>query len=175
MRCLQTPDHLATGLQQQQKVKQLMTNQVLELCTVRDIRGLTFDDIFLIIDEAQNTSKTSLKDIVGRHAGPGCKLVITGDPEDQSDRGSANWDSAALVAFADEEEGKVRPVVAPVERLSRERKGTSKPQSSSLAEPARCTSRAVQRRAKCALRTSAPTVADAQRDQHWRGRFASSR
>ena len=173
----QTPDHLATGPQQQQKVRQLIDTEVLELCPVRDLRGLTFDDIFIILDEAQNTSKKSLTDIVGRHAGPNCKLVITGDPEDQSDRNSANWDAAALVAFADEEERKVRPVVAALAQLSRERAQAnhSLPPSLCAEPPWRFTRRAFQPGAKRALRTSAPTVADAQRDQHWRGRCAISR
>jgi phosphate starvation-inducible PhoH-like protein len=47
------------------------------------MRGLTFDDCIVLLDEAQNASKDELKMILSR-IGKNCKIIISGDHE-QSD------------------------------------------------------------------------------------------
>ena len=68
---------------QRAAVEKLVETQKLELMLVEELQGLTFTDVFVIIDEAQNTSLKSLERVVQRHGGSRCKLVINGDPAKQ--------------------------------------------------------------------------------------------
>jgi len=53
---------------------------VIELCPLSFIRGRTFSNTFIIVDEAQNTTIHELKTVITR-VGEGSKIVILGDIE----------------------------------------------------------------------------------------------
>lgn len=71
-----------------EEVQELLEENVLEICPIAFIRGRTFKDAVIIIDEAQGTTPNSLKSILTR-IGEGSKMVITGDVM-QSDIGDGN-------------------------------------------------------------------------------------
>jgi phosphate starvation-inducible PhoH-like protein len=62
----------------------LMDKQIIEICPLEMMRGRSFEDTFIIVDEAQNCSPTQMLMLLTR-IGRGSKLVITGDPR-QHDR-----------------------------------------------------------------------------------------
>ena len=65
------------------KLDTLIRNKVIEIAPVAFMRGRTFSNAFVVVDEAQNATKTQLKMIMTR-LGFNSKMIITGDP-DQSD------------------------------------------------------------------------------------------
>jgi phosphate starvation-inducible PhoH-like protein len=70
------------------KLNQLIISEVIEIVPVAFIRGRSFKNAWLLVDEAQNLSQTAMKAVLTR-AGHNCKTVICGDIE-QSDRPSNN-------------------------------------------------------------------------------------
>ncbi len=56
----------------------LMEKQVIEVAPLAYMRGRTLDDAFIILDEAQNTSREQMKMFLTR-MGVGSKVVVTGD------------------------------------------------------------------------------------------------
>lgn len=71
-----------------QEVVALLENEVLEVCPIAYIRGRTFKNAFVIVDEAQGTTRNSMLSIMTR-IGEGSKMVVTGDIR-QSDIGAHN-------------------------------------------------------------------------------------
>jgi len=63
--------------------KQKIERGYIEIAPIGFLRGRTFKDAFVIIDEAQNATYPQLKMVVTR-IGENCKMVLTGDPS-QSD------------------------------------------------------------------------------------------
>ena len=61
-----------------EKDNQLISQGVIEIAPLAFMRGRTFNDAFLILDEAQNTTPEQLKMFLTR-LGFGSKMVITGD------------------------------------------------------------------------------------------------
>ena len=61
-----------------EKGNQLISQGVIEIAPLAFMRGRTFTDAFLILDEAQNTTPEQLKMFLTR-LGFGSKMVITGD------------------------------------------------------------------------------------------------
>ena len=61
---------------------------VIELVPMAYIRGRTFKNAIVLLDEAQNTTPTSMLSALTR-IGEGSKMVVTGDIK-QSDRGMNN-------------------------------------------------------------------------------------
>ena len=61
-----------------EKGNQLISQGVIEIAPLAFMRGRTFNDAFLILDEAQNTTPEQLKMFLTR-LGFGSKMVITGD------------------------------------------------------------------------------------------------
>jgi phosphate starvation-inducible PhoH-like protein len=66
----------------------LIESGVVEMVPMAFIRGRTFKSSFILVDEAQNTTPSSMLSALTR-IGEGSKMVITGDIR-QSDRGSHN-------------------------------------------------------------------------------------
>lgn len=62
---------------------QLLNEKVIEITPLAFMRGRTFNDSFIILDEAQNTTSEQMKMFLTR-LGFGSKMVVTGD-ESQSD------------------------------------------------------------------------------------------
>lgn len=61
-----------------EKGNQLLESGVIEIAPLAFMRGRTFNDAFLILDEAQNTTRDQMKMFLTR-LGFGSKMVITGD------------------------------------------------------------------------------------------------
>lgn len=62
----------------QQKLESLIQQGVIEIAPLAFMRGRTLDNAFVILDEAQNTSKEQLKMFLTR-MGRNSKFIITGD------------------------------------------------------------------------------------------------
>lgn len=71
-----------------EEVELMIKSEIIEVCPIAYIRGRTFKDAAIIIDEAQNTTQNSMLSILTR-IGEGSKMIVTGDV-DQSDRGIHN-------------------------------------------------------------------------------------
>jgi len=71
-----------------QQVEKMLEDEIIEVCPIAYIRGRTFKNAFVIVDEAQGTTKNSMLSILTR-IGEGSKMVVTGDVR-QSDIGSSN-------------------------------------------------------------------------------------
>lgn len=67
------------------QISQLIERQVIEICPLAYMRGRTFENAWIILDEAQNTLKSQMLMMLTR-IGNGSKLIVTGDPA-QYDRG----------------------------------------------------------------------------------------
>jgi phosphate starvation-inducible PhoH-like protein len=84
------------------KYEAAVASQKIEISPIEHIRGLTYDNTILIIDEAQNTTPTEMKAILTR-IGQNTQVIISGDVE-QTDLNVYNGLSACVEAF---EEGHV--------------------------------------------------------------------
>lgn len=63
----------------------------IELQPMEAIRGMSFEDCILIIDEAQNTTPEEMKSIVTR-IGENCQLILCGDPAQTDIKGENGLD-----------------------------------------------------------------------------------
>lgn len=66
------------------QIEQMILSQIIELAPLAYMRGRTFKNCWIVLDEAQNTSINQMKTILTR-LGDGSKLIVTGDL-DQMDR-----------------------------------------------------------------------------------------
>ena len=73
-----------------------MKQRTIEICPLAFMRGRTFENAWIICDEAQNCTPSQMLMVLTR-IGHGSKLIVTGDPE-QHDRG---FENNGLVDFAD--------------------------------------------------------------------------
>jgi len=62
-----------------EKVQQLLDQSIIEIAPLAYMRGRTISDSFMLLDEAQNTTKMQMKMFLTR-LGPNSQAVITGDP-----------------------------------------------------------------------------------------------
>ena len=67
-------------LYNREKIDEIIENGTVEIVPVAFMRGRTFLDSFIIVDEAQNLSPHEIKTIVTR-VGEGTKVVLTGDTD----------------------------------------------------------------------------------------------
>jgi len=70
------------------KIDSMVKEKIVEICPLAFMRGRTFEDAWIICDEAQNTTTHQMLMVLTR-IGQGSKMVITGDPN-QYDRGYDN-------------------------------------------------------------------------------------
>ena len=68
-----------------QKLQSLIQKQVIEICPLAYMRGRTFENAWIIADEAQNMTPNQMLMLLTR-IGNNSKMIITGDPK-QHDRG----------------------------------------------------------------------------------------
>lgn len=68
----------------QAAINSMIENKILEMVPIAFVRGRTFKKSLVLVDEAQNTTPSSLLSILTR-IGEGSKMVVTGDTA-QSDR-----------------------------------------------------------------------------------------
>ncbi len=64
-------------------IKNMMENQIIEVCPIAYMRGRTFDNSWIIADEMQNSTPAQMQMALTR-VGNDSKMVVTGDPN-QSD------------------------------------------------------------------------------------------
>lgn len=69
------------------EIKYMIEEQIVEIAPLAFMRGRTFRNSWIIVDESQNCTPTQLKMVMTR-IGEGSKIVITGDT-DQTDRKKA--------------------------------------------------------------------------------------
>lgn len=81
----------------QKEIVQMINEKVIEMVPIAYIRGRTFKNAFIIVDEAQGTTVNSMLSILTR-IGDGSKMVVTGDIK-QSDRGPSNGLADFLARF----------------------------------------------------------------------------
>lgn len=72
----------------QEQVKYMLEENVIEMVPIAFIRGRTFKNAIVLVDEAQGTTQNSMLSILTR-IGEGSKMIVTGDLA-QSDRGQEN-------------------------------------------------------------------------------------
>lgn len=72
----------------QAEIQVMLEENIIEMVPIAYVRGRTFKNAYIIFDEAQNSTPTSLLSILTR-IGDGSKMVITGDLK-QGDRGKDN-------------------------------------------------------------------------------------
>lgn len=87
----------------QYQIEDMKLTGVLEICSIAYMRGRSLNNVFLIIDEAQNATPGQILEIVSR-AGMGCKIVLCGDPE-QIDEPKLSKDNNGLVFAANRMKG----------------------------------------------------------------------
>ena len=78
-----------------QLIKQLMDTNILEIVPLSAMRGRTFRDSFVVLDEAQNATYADLKMFLTRF-GQGSKVVASGDLK-QTDLTGGDHDALAAV------------------------------------------------------------------------------
>ena len=61
------------------RVNKLIEKNIIEIVPLAYMRGRTLENAFIILDEAQNSTKAQMKMFLTR-IGKGSKVVITGDP-----------------------------------------------------------------------------------------------
>lgn len=61
-----------------QQVEYMINNEIIEFMSLEHVRGRTLKNCCLIFDEAQNTSKDTMKTILTR-LGDGSRILVTGD------------------------------------------------------------------------------------------------
>jgi len=69
-------------------LEKMLKDNVIEICPLAIMRGRSFDNAWIICDEAQNTTPSQMLMLLTR-LGKDSKVVVTGDP-DQYDRGFEN-------------------------------------------------------------------------------------
>lgn len=78
-------------------IAHMLEEGVIELVPLAYVRGRTFKNAIVILDEAQNTTRNSMLSVLTR-IGENSKMIITGDIK-QSDRGSNNGLTDFLARF----------------------------------------------------------------------------
>jgi len=76
--------HILEKILGEELLDYFLSNNFVEFHPLNYIRGWTYDNVIVIIEEAQNLSKTQMKAILTR-IGENCKVVVIGDSQ-QSDR-----------------------------------------------------------------------------------------
>lgn len=72
----------------QAEIQHMLEENIIEMVPIAFIRGRTFKNAYVLVDEAQGTTANSMLSILTR-LGEGSQMVVTGDLQ-QSDRGADN-------------------------------------------------------------------------------------
>lgn len=83
------------------QLEHMMEEGLIEICPIAYIRGRTFKNSIVLVDEAQGTTSNSMLSILTR-IGEGSKIIITGDT-DQSDHDRNNGLSDFLYRYQESE------------------------------------------------------------------------
>jgi phosphate starvation-inducible PhoH-like protein len=82
------------------EIEHMLSEEIIEFASLGMVRGRTFKNTWLLLDESQNSSPTQLKSLLTR-IGEGSKFVLNGDI-DQSDRIDRECGLADLLERMDE-------------------------------------------------------------------------
>lgn len=80
---------------QNEKIEDYIKAKIIEIVPLAFMRGRTFRDAFIIIDEAQNINHDQMKMLLTRF-GDGCRMVIAGDKTQTDLRGTRSGLEAGL-------------------------------------------------------------------------------
>jgi|TARA_B110000908_G_scaffold43414_1_gene52839 phosphate starvation-inducible PhoH-like protein len=70
--------HNLNMLYSKDKIQKLLDDEIIEVVPFAFLRGRTFLNAFVIVDEAQNVTHTQMETVIGR-LGKGSKMVVCGD------------------------------------------------------------------------------------------------
>lgn len=84
-------------LYDKEKIDKCISDGSIEVIPFAFMRGITFTDAFVIIDEVQNVSHTQLGMVMSR-LGKNSKMVLTGDPKQTDLRGSSSIGTLIRIA-----------------------------------------------------------------------------
>lgn len=70
-----------------------LRNKIIEPKPLGFLRGATFEDSIILVDEAQNMTRTELHMLLSR-MGENCKIILSGDPDQADIRDSGLMDAA---------------------------------------------------------------------------------
>lgn len=87
----------------QQQIDDMFDTGVIDLCPLAYMRGRSITNSYLIVDEAQNATKSQIRDIITR-AGVNTKIVLLGDPS-QIDNHLLDRENNGLVYAAEKMKG----------------------------------------------------------------------
>ena len=103
----------------------------IEIAPIAFMRGRTFNNAFILVDEAQNATLEQLKMIMTR-IGENCKLVLNGDASQSDLRSSGlpilmevlkDLDDIALISFGKEDIVRSEVVISVVDAFERYENG----------------------------------------------------
>lgn len=80
-----------------EEVEQLINSGMIEFELLSYARGRTFDDAFIIIDEAENLSKRETLLLLGRMGEGNTKIVLLGDKEQCDRKGIRDFNDSGLI------------------------------------------------------------------------------
>lgn len=88
---------LSGNVAYKEETQQLINGGFIEFELLSYARGRTFDDAFIIIDEAENLSKRETLLLLGRMGEGNTKIVLLGDKEQCDRKGLVNYNDCGLV------------------------------------------------------------------------------
>lgn len=81
----------------QMQIDDMFLTKTLDICPLAYMRGRSITNSFLIVDEAQNATKSQIRDIITR-AGQGTKIVLLGDPNQIDNHLLDKWNNGLIWA-----------------------------------------------------------------------------
>lgn len=88
---------LSGNIAYKETTKQLIDSGLIEFELLSYARGRTFDDAFIIIDEAENLSKRETLLLIGRMGEGNTKIVLLGDKEQCDRKGIRDFNDSGLI------------------------------------------------------------------------------
>ena len=88
---------LSGNIGYKEEVEQLINSGMIEFELLSYARGRTFDDAFIIIDEAENLSKRETLLLLGRMGEGNTKIVLLGDKEQCDRKGIRDFNDSGLI------------------------------------------------------------------------------
>jgi PhoH-like ATPase len=79
------------------QMEDMLETKVIDICPLAYMRGRSITNSYLIVDEAQNATKSQIRDIITR-AGKGTKIILLGDPEQIDNHLLDRWNNGLVFA-----------------------------------------------------------------------------
>lgn len=81
----------------QNQIDYLCETKIIDICPLAYMRGRSITNSYLIVDEAQNATRSQIRDIITR-AGKGTKVVLLGDPNQIDNHLLDKWNNGLTYA-----------------------------------------------------------------------------